>query len=130
MQNPVIVEVLEIPRREVQRGPVVPEGNASGFPFEPHRVLRSGDLLEQQVEHVPALARREVDDLASEGRVHVDHPFLGLRMNAHHRVDGRQRVRAHEITDLLGATIRGNGRAETVSARRSSMKDRTGSERP
>src|SRR6478735_2871960 len=79
VQYPLSVDVFEVAWREVKCRAVVPERDASRLPLEAHRVLGSCDLLEQQVEHVPALAGRQVDDLPGEGRVDVDHSFLGLR---------------------------------------------------
>jgi hypothetical protein len=106
--------VFEIAWREVQRSTVVPERHASRLPLEPHRVLGTRDLLEQQVEHVPAFAGREVDDFAGERRIDVHDPFLGLRMYPNHGMNRGQRVGANQVADLLCAAIGRNACPETV----------------
>src|SRR5690349_15124793 len=68
VQDAVALDVLEVARCEVQCGAVVPERDTARFPLEPHRVLGTSDLLEQQIQHMPALPRRQIDDLAGEGR--------------------------------------------------------------
>ena len=94
-------DVVEVARREVQRGAVVPEGDAARLPSEAHGVLGAGQLGEQQVEDVAALARREIDDLGRERRVDVQHPLAALGVHPHDGVDRRQRLVADPVGDPL-----------------------------
>src|SRR6266568_3429016 len=72
---------IEVARREVDGSemcgrPVVPEREAVGLPPEPHGELRSGDLVEEQVEDPAVLAVGEADDVERETRVDEQRAFL------------------------------------------------------
>src|SRR4051812_41894408 len=95
VQYPVTLDVFEVLRREMQCGPVVPERDATRLPLEANGVLGTVDLLEQQVEDVAALPWREVDYLAGEARVDVQHRFPRVGVNPDHRMDRRQRITAY-----------------------------------
>ncbi len=131
VQDAIAVDVLEVAWGEVQCGPVVPERNASRCPLESHGVLGAGDLLEQQVEHVPAFAGCEVDDLTGEGRVDVDalvQPVSGwTRTTGWIEASGLVRTRSPIFSELRSAATVAPKRC---SARSSSMKPRTDSESP
>ena len=106
--------MFEVPRCQVQGGAVVPERHTARLPPESNRVLGPGDLLEQQIEQVPTLPGREIDDLPGEGRIDVENLLPGLRVHLDHRVDRRQWIAAHQIADLLVAAFGRCRRTESV----------------
>src|ERR1017187_1435043 len=55
VERPVVAGVAEVGRREVGGGPVVPECDVARLPAEPHRVLRPGDLVVEQLQDAAAL---------------------------------------------------------------------------
>src|SRR5581483_834498 len=65
---------------------VVPEDQVPDLPAMPIHEGRFGRMLEQEIQHRPALLGRQLEDPGCGARTHVKRLSLALRMDANHRV--------------------------------------------
>src|SRR5690606_1410318 len=77
---------IDVARRQVGGGAVVPERNGAGLPLETHCVLGSHYLFEKQLQQVLALPRGKSDDALEERRADKQRATPAFRMDPHQRV--------------------------------------------
>jgi hypothetical protein len=99
--------VGDVTRWLVRGRAVVPERHAARLPPEPHGVLGTRQLLEEELEELLALAPMHADDVAGEVRVDVERPLPRLRVHAHDGMMRHQQVAPPERRRLAVASLSG-----------------------
>src|SRR5438270_13982116 len=97
MQPPIVVKVAEVGRCEMGCRPIVPKGDAGGFPAKANRVLSSSYLCVEEIQNIATLDGGEADNPVRRRWVHKERLFACLWVNADDWVHGDKRVFAAHV---------------------------------